>query len=63
MRSNTATREFFVGLPDLGQTLSKSSLRAASAISRRTSEKAKLVRPFTLADAPGRLSSDPHKST
>ena len=53
MRSNTATREFFVGLPGLGQTLSKSSLSAASAISRRTSEKAKLVRPFTLCRRSG----------
>ena len=53
MRSNTATSEFFVGLPGLGQTLSKFSLSAASAISRRTSEKAKLVRPFTLCRRSG----------
>jgi hypothetical protein len=29
MRSNTASREYFVGLPGLGQTLSKSSMSAA----------------------------------
>ena len=53
MRSNIATSEFFVGLPGLGQTLSKSSLSPDSAISRRTSEKAKLVRPFTLCRRSG----------
>ena len=61
MRSNMATNEFFGGLPGFGQTLSKSSLSAASAISRRTSEKAKLVRPFTLCRRSGsglKLSTD-----
>lgn len=48
MRSNTATNEFFVGLVGLWQTLSKLSLSEASAMRRWTSEKAKLVRPFTL---------------
>ena len=48
MRSSTVTREFPGGLPGLGQTLAKFSSKAASAIMRRTSEKAKLVRPFTL---------------
>jgi hypothetical protein len=46
MRSHAATSEFFMGLQGLGQSLSKSSLSPASVISRRTSEKAKLVRPF-----------------
>jgi hypothetical protein len=48
MRNNTSTKDFRVGLVGLGQTPSKSSLNAASAMMRRTSEKAKLVRPFTL---------------
>jgi hypothetical protein len=35
MRSNTAIRKYFGGLPGLGQALLKSSLSVASAISRK----------------------------
>jgi hypothetical protein len=48
MRNSASTKDLWGGLVGLGQTCSKSSLNAASAMMRRTSEKAKLVRPFTL---------------
>ncbi len=48
IRNSAATKDLSGGLVGLGQTPSKSPLSAASAMIRRTSEKAKLVRPFTL---------------
>ena len=48
IRNSVSTKDFCGGLVGFGQTPLKSSSNAASAMIRRTSEKAKLVRPFTL---------------
>ena len=58
MRSNTATREFFVGLPGLGQTRIKIIIECGLATGQ-TSEGKTGFRPLLYADVPGRLSSDP----
>ncbi len=47
MRSSAVTNEFRVGLPGLGQTLAKSSSRAAWVMSFLTSENAKCFRLLT----------------
>ncbi|MGH8551199.1 MAG: hypothetical protein ACRERU_21850 [Methylococcales bacterium] len=63
MRSRVATKEFCSDLGGVGQRLRKSSVKAALAMSLRTSEKAKLVRPLTTgSDAPDRLGCDRRKS-
>lgn len=46
-RKRTDASHFFTGFCDMGKTCEKSSERMASAIIRRTSEKAKLLRSTT----------------
>ncbi len=47
MRSSAVINEFCVGLPDLGQTNTKSLIRAACVMSFLTSENAKCFRLLT----------------
>jgi IS4 transposase len=58
IRNKTATTELTGELLYLGQTLSKSGSKAASAIIRRISEKVKPVRPFTLCRRSGSTGLD-----
>jgi hypothetical protein len=59
MRNSVATRVLTGELLGLGQSLLKSGSNPASAIIRRTSEKAKLVLPFTMIVDIGEHFSEP----